>query len=440
VMDTWTLHTGYPVVTVTRDYEKGTADVRQQRFLKDAIKEKSDGGCWWVPLSYTNENEKAFDVTKPKSWLSCSNNYTTIENLPDENTWILFNVQVAGLYKINYDDHNWKLLSQTLNSPKHVNIPTLNKVQLLDDAFDLSWTGNLKYDVLFELLKYLKYEEDYLPWKAALTNVNTLNRQLRKSSIYGDFKTYMKHVLSTIYQKMGGLDLSESKSGKLDAVKHQVLIASWSCRFDVANCISDAEELFRKYQKNPSEKNIISKELRSVIYCTSIRHGSEKEWEFLWGQYKKSNVASEKNTILSSLGCTREIWLLRRFLEWSVTPNSAIRKQDSTTVFAAVAGNDVGYYVAKNFLYTKAKDIYKYLGQSSKRISRYLSSVATQTTNEDDYKELQNFVKDNQAYLKEVKQGVEQSLETAKLNVQWQHRHMNGVESLLRKSAEGSTV
>jgi aminopeptidase N len=190
VMDTWTLHTGYPVVTVTRDYEKGTADVRQQRFLKDAIKEKSDGGCWWVPLSYTNENEKDFDVTKPKSWLSCSNNYTTIENLPDENTWILFNVQVAGLYKINYDDHNWKLLSQTLNSPKHVNIPTLNKVQLLDDAFDLSWTGNLKYDVLFELLKYLKYEEDYLPWKAALTNVNTLNRQLRKSSIYGDFKVH----------------------------------------------------------------------------------------------------------------------------------------------------------------------------------------------------------------------------------------------------------
>jgi hypothetical protein len=57
----------------------------------------------------------------------------------------------------------------------------------------------------------------------------------------------------------------------------------------------------------------------------------------------------------------------------------------------------------------------------------------------DDF-QLQNFVKDNQAYLKEVKQGVEQSLETAKLNVQWQHRHMNGVESLLRKSAEGSTV
>ena len=33
VMDTWTLQMGFPVVTVTRDYESNTASVEQKRFL-----------------------------------------------------------------------------------------------------------------------------------------------------------------------------------------------------------------------------------------------------------------------------------------------------------------------------------------------------------------------------------------------------------------------
>lgn len=33
IMDTWTLQTGYPVVTVTRDYAAGSARLEQRRFL-----------------------------------------------------------------------------------------------------------------------------------------------------------------------------------------------------------------------------------------------------------------------------------------------------------------------------------------------------------------------------------------------------------------------
>lgn len=98
--------------------------------------------------------------------------------------------------------------------------------------------------------------------------------------------------------------------------------------------------------------------MRNVVYCTAIRHGGEKQWNFLWEQYKKSNVASEKSTMLDALGCTRELWLLNRLLEWSITPNSGIRKQDSASVFSAVATNNVGYYIAKHFLFTRIKDIF----------------------------------------------------------------------------------
>ncbi|XP_015838559.2 aminopeptidase N isoform X1 [Tribolium castaneum] len=440
VMDTWTVQTGYPVIKVTRDYGKNTADVTQERFLKDEIRQKSESGCWWIPLTYTDAKERAFDSTKPKMWLSCDKNVTTIGNLPGKETWVLFNMKLSGLYKVNYDEHNWKMLTDTLNSANHHEIPLLNKVQLIDDSFDLGWTGNIKYNVVFDLLAYLKSEEAYLPWKTALTNINTLNRQLKKSVIYGDFKNYMKQLIHPIYEKIGGLNVPETKSGQLDAVKHQVLVDRWACKYDVANCVADATDLFRKYQKNPEDKHIISKEMRSVVFCTAIRNGGEKEWDFLWQQYKKSNLASEQSTILSALGCTRELWLLNRFLEWSITPNSGIRKQDSSSVFSAVAGNNVGYYVAKHFLNTRIKDIYNYLSQNGRRLSRYLTAIASQTTAESDYKELQNFVKDNQVYLKEIKHGVEQSLETAKLNVQWQHKHFEEIATLFKKYGQEKTV
>lgn len=43
-------------------------------------------------------------------------------------------------------------------------------------------------------------------------------------------------------------------------------------------------------------------DLRGVIYCTAIRQGGDREWKFLWSRYGKSNVASERQTILGSLG------------------------------------------------------------------------------------------------------------------------------------------
>lgn len=102
----------------------------------------------------------------------------------------------------------------------------------------------------------------------------------------------------------------------------------------------------------------IPKDLRGVVYCTTLKHGGEEEWEFLWKHYQNSNVATEKNTILSALGCTKEVPLLTRYLDWSLN-DSIIRRQDSSSVFSSVARNDVGFTIAKNFFYEKVNQIFK---------------------------------------------------------------------------------
>jgi aminopeptidase N len=58
--------------------------------------------------------------------------------------------------------------------------------------------------------------------------------------------------------------------------------------------------------------NRIPANLRSVVYCTALEHGDEKEWNFLWAHYKESIITTEQVTILSALGCTKNESLLKQ--------------------------------------------------------------------------------------------------------------------------------
>lgn len=98
-------------------------------------------------------------------------------------------------------------------------------------------------------------------------------------------------------------------------------------------------------------------DLRSVIYCTAIRHGDENQWDFLWQRYLNSNVGTEKVLILGALACTREVWILNNYLDYSLDSKSGIKSQDSTIAFASIANSEIGFYLAKDFFFKKIDKI-----------------------------------------------------------------------------------
>lgn len=94
----------------------------------------------------------------------------------------------------------------------------------------------------------------------------------------------------------------------------------------------------------------ISPNLKSVVYCTAIRIGGQPEWDFAWERYQRTNVGTEKDLLLHALGCSRETWILSRYLNWGFTEGSGIRKQDASRVFGSVANNVIGQPLAFNYL------------------------------------------------------------------------------------------
>ena len=90
--------------------------------------------------------------------------------------------------------------------------------------------------------------------------------------------------------------------------------------------------------------------LKYETYCNAIAGGSEEEWDFAWARYLNSQVASEKSTILSSLSCTKDVWLLNRYLNMSLTANSGVRKQDGYKVLGGVGRNPIGRSLTWDFV------------------------------------------------------------------------------------------
>lgn len=182
--------------------------------------------------------------------MSCGENKMAetkkLENLPDKDNWVIFNIQLAGLYKIKYDRRNYKLIVKTLNSDNFKQIHTINRAQLIDDAMDLAWTGEQDYGIAFAMINYLHKEDEYIPWKSALDNLRGISRLLIRSPLFGVFKAYVQHVLEPIYVRVGGVSTAV-ESSRLDAVKHQSMICAWSCRYSVGDCEEKSSEIFAKW-------------------------------------------------------------------------------------------------------------------------------------------------------------------------------------------------
>ena len=49
----------------------------------------------------------------------------------------------------------------------------------------------LDYETVFNLISYLKHETEYIPWAAALGGLSYVNKMLKRTSAYGDFKRFL---------------------------------------------------------------------------------------------------------------------------------------------------------------------------------------------------------------------------------------------------------
>jgi hypothetical protein len=95
---------------------------------------------------------------------------------------------VAAFYRVLYDNENYKLLTNYLNSENYENIHVLNRAQLLDDSLNLARAGVVIYSTALDLTTYLERETDFIPWTSYFRALTFLNTRLTGTKDYENFK------------------------------------------------------------------------------------------------------------------------------------------------------------------------------------------------------------------------------------------------------------
>lgn len=101
-MDTWTLQTGFPVVTVKRNYGNNSLTITQERFIYEngmlnGVKSPRSNCTWFVPISFTSQSSQEFYKTAPSHWM-LNTSQIVIEDLNiDPDDWLIFNMQQTGI-------------------------------------------------------------------------------------------------------------------------------------------------------------------------------------------------------------------------------------------------------------------------------------------------------------------------------------------------------
>ena len=139
-----------------------------------------------------------FDITRPRFWTGVRAGTIYIDQLLPTD-WLILNNQQSGYYRVNYDEENWKRITNELVSGNFNMIHRNNRAQLIDDAFTLARSGVIHYSIAFNLSRYLTQERDFIPLYSFYQTLEFLEPYLQQSPLAQFYRvSIIKLILHTV--------------------------------------------------------------------------------------------------------------------------------------------------------------------------------------------------------------------------------------------------
>ncbi|KAM4710291.1 aminopeptidase Q [Discoglossus pictus] len=407
IMDSWTWKEGMPLLTLNTS----TGEMTEEQFTIDTPDNNTsyDNHTWIVPVTWIKNG-----LQQPIVWLdNRTKQFPEMKIAPGEN-WIILNINITGYYRVNYDEKNWNHLAQLLEKDPKA-LPVVNRVQLFDDAFLLANFDYIEYETVLNLTRYLGKEDELIVWYTVLRHM------YGKYSLvtYSSFPLVKKYILKRIYpvfQRYASMIRNNFDETADDFFIHTQLsmILKAACTLGMQDCLDLARDLFTQWMKNPSN-NTIPYSIRNAIYCYAISVGNEKEWEFAWEMYNKSHLVDniEASHLLYGMSCTKEPWLLYRFLKDFQSDAHVY-----IVIFLDVIKNDIGRHIAWEFIKENWQRVNELLRQTSYLYNTLFSTLMWKSTSDLQFQEIQMFIN---ATMPEIeRQEVLESLEKQrKTSLEW---------------------
>nr|AWT23001.1 aminopeptidase N8 [Hyphantria cunea] len=422
VMGSWISQAGHPIVHVNINYNTDTVTLTQKRFYKNASYLSNE--TYKIPITYTTGLSPNFNNTKPMFIMYDRSHEFTIANVSQ--TWVIFNVQDSGFYKVNYDQRSWELIASLLKGQQRTIIHHLNRAKIVNDLFAFLYGDEVDFSLLHNILEFLSEEDEYSVWLAALNGFKNLrNSYLGNNNVLPHVESYILKFLSSYIDRFGYVERSNDS---FEDLRNRQQILEFACKLDHSGCVTQAAAMFKALRENGTE---VSPSLRSVVYSTGLRYGTGEDYDFLWNRARTTNLASEIWIILDVLGHTTNEERLRRYLVSMTEENSPVRTQDLSTPLASVLSNHSNLALVMDLLKTD----YDLWTSIYTTMDSVLSNVALNLRTESEFSEFETFLSSCTACTYTAKTAAMNSLQTARASKSWADTHESAILSKLKNNS-----
>jgi aminopeptidase N len=353
----WINRDRVPLVTVIRDYETGKINLSQKVYLRDIPPQSTAKVSyqWDIPIVMQAQDKLNFHNAKPTVWLKKENipKNLTITDITEKNNFIIVNPEEIGMFPVNYDSCNWKMLSEYLQGPDRENIPPLTRAKLLHDAWNLAYAGELCFGVAMNMTLFLKNEKSHIVWEPVFTMIHHIGRRIEGLDVYLKFEAYIRSLLKPLYLELGEKPRSNEPSWKTHM---RGLMQNFLCRAGYEPCVKEARDQFKKWltDEEPDKGNPVA----NKFLCPVFKWGTDEEWEFGLQRvinFPKTSLARKQNErtyLLKTLaGCPKDANKIERLLQVAVLDqNENFTDADINLIFSMLTGSATGYKTLFNFL------------------------------------------------------------------------------------------
>lgn len=397
MMAFWTGTSGYPLLTASRRGSK--VSLSQKRFYSSSAsaRKASDSKAWPVPVMYTSAEGESKPELMTKKLLSFP--------LPKAG-WLKLNAHEGSLYRVRYDAELLMALATPIRDAK---LPYIDRLGVIRDLFSLAEAGEYDTTTALEFSALYKDETRYVVWAEIVTGFRAVANLIAGQPYEEAFRAYAREIVSGIARRIGWEFIPGESHNDMTL---RPLVLGAAAYFGDKEVIAEALERFQTRRETP-----IHPDLRGLVYATYARQGGEKEYETLLAMYRAETLSEEQNRILGALGLFKQVKLLKRTLDLTLT--SEVRLQDRNGAFASVLTNKYGRALGWEFIKKNWKKIGDAYGEGNHLLSR-LIGVLNRNVTKEAYDDIKKFFKTHSAPAAE--RTVEQTLETIDSNIRWLKR------------------
>lgn len=420
MMSNWILHKGIPIVVVKQ--EGHLLRLQQERFLTGVSKEDpewkvlQERHLWHIPLTYSMSSSELIHrhILKSKA--------DTLD-IPEEFSWIKFNVDSNGYYIVHYEGHGWDQLITQLNQ-NHTLLRPKERLGLIHDAFQLVSAGRLTLDKALDLTRYLQHETNIPVLLKGLEYLESFYHMMNRRNI-SDVTENLKHYLLQYFQPVIDTQ-SWTDEGSVWDRKLRSTVLMLACDLNHAPCIQKAINLFSQWMESGGKLNLPADVLKIVF---SVGAQTTAGWNYLLEQYELSRSGAEKNKILYALSKSKQQEKLMKLIELGMD-GEIIKTQELAALLYTIARNPNGQQLAWNFVRENWTQLRKKFELGSFAIRAIISGTTSHFSSKDELQEVKLFfesLKDQGLHL-EIFQIV---LETISKNIKWLEKNLSTLRTWL---------